>query len=231
VGRPATAPRRRDEPDRWTAGRVALVLALVAGLAVVAFLALSRDRRLSGTNDVKPALAVATLAEGGPEVCQPGQLVPAGTAAVAVLATPAARRPVGPLVAELRSATDVVATGRSAGGHRGGWLAVPLDRPVRAPLEASVCVREVAGAPALVSGVATVPATAARAADRRLPGALSLRYLRPGRESWVEVAPVVAVRAEIATASPLGSATPWAVGALVVLLWAGSLALVSRRVG
>jgi hypothetical protein len=212
------------------AGRISLVLALVAALAVVAFLALSRDRRLSGTNDVKPALAVATLAQGGPRVCQPGQLVPAGTAAVAVLATPAGGRPVGPLVAELRGATGVVATGRSAGGHRGGWLAAPLDRPVRAPLEASVCVRQVGGAPALVSGVPTVPATAARAARRRLPGALSLRYLRPGRESWVELAPVVAARAEIATASPLGPATPWAFGALVALLWAGSLFLVIRLV-
>ncbi|MDP9401049.1 MAG: hypothetical protein M3P39_08940, partial [Actinomycetota bacterium] len=71
------------------AGRLALVLAVAAGIALLVLLVGSEDRRLSGTNDVRAVVPVATVDAGRP-VCQAGAVVPEGTAALAVLtASPA----------------------------------------------------------------------------------------------------------------------------------------------
>ena len=208
------------------AGRVGLALALAAGLAALAVLALSQDHRLAGTNDVPPVLPIATL-EARRAVCQAVDGVPAGTGGIAVLVAPA-QGPPATLLAELRRGRRGVATGRGSVAAAGGWTAVALGRRVE-PLSGEVCLRATRGAPVTVSGVASVPAAAARRARRALPGAVSVRFLRPGRESWLELAPTVAERAHVAKGSPLGPATLWGVAGLNLVLWAGSVRLLARR--
>nr|MBA2637504.1 hypothetical protein [Solirubrobacterales bacterium] len=113
-------------------------------------------------------------------------------------------------------------------GREGRWLDAPLRPTLRDERLADVCVRST-GTSFTAAGIIAGPDAAAVRGGAPVSGAVSLRFLRAGEETWADVSPVLAARVGAAGAGSLGGATLWTAGALTGVLWAGALALVVRR--
>jgi len=209
------------------AGRVALGLALAAAVALTVVLVGPGDTRLQGTNDLSATAPIAPVGRGK-SVCQTRVLVPAGTAGIAVLPQGERDVPAGPILVTVRAAGRVLATGRSGPGRVGRWLDAPLRPTLRDERLADVCVRAT-GTSFTAAGIIAGSDAAAVRGGSPVSGAVSLRFLRAGEETWANVSPVLGARVEAAGAGPLGGVTLWAAAALTGALWAGALALAVRR--
>lgn len=204
-------------------GRAAAIATLAVGALLLAgglAVTLSRaDVRTAGTDDVTVSGIVATL-HGGDRVCQDGERVPAGAAAIALSADHAGG-PAPALTVELLDAATRarIAAGTTAVAWGLSTASVPLHPPVVRERAVRVCVAlgarssgtaRLLGAPAQGAQSATVRGTP-------LGGRLRVEYRRASAESWWAFAPTVVDR--------IGRGHAWS-GASVALL-AGLLTLTS----
>ncbi len=208
-------PAGRAPTDRAAgATRVAVAVAVAVALLLASILValLHASPRAAGGNAVRPAAAVVALAPGE-WICQ-SELVPQDSAAV-VVSVVTGGTPGPPLSAELRGAGGrALARGRAPGGYRDGrvTIAIPVQR--RTLAGGQVCLRaDGPGAPQLLGSPS--PKRILRAGSRTLHAAVRLDFQRPGSESWLALAPVIAHRFAIAKTTLAGAWLFWVALALV----------------
>jgi 4-amino-4-deoxy-L-arabinose transferase-like glycosyltransferase len=218
----ATRARTRDSEARTTERdpRLRIAATLAVGLALIAialFATLSRTApRRTGTNDVT-ADAVFGVTHGSSTICQPHELIPAGTGAIRVSLAGDGGAPAAGVVVTAGART--VARGHAPATAGAGSLTVPLQSVVRQDAEGRVCVQLGSGRLTVRGHVTSSPFGASRGSTR-LAGRLRFDYLRPGRKSGWALASTVFDRMGIAHALG-GSAAPW----LALLLVLGAIAL------
>lgn len=214
-----TRERGEQVASRRAARRAAIATLAVAALVVAVGIAVVLSHtaaRRSGADDVTIAALVRRL-HGAHRICQDGERIPAGTAALRVSIVPDSE----PRAAmALDVTTEGGATVATAGRYRWhGDSAVFALRPaVARELAGSVCVqirtRRRDGAVGLYGNPVAAPSSATDGGSA-IEARLRIDDLRAGRESWWALAPTIATR--IGRTRPwLGSAAPL-VAALLVL--------------
>lgn len=208
----------------WQAFVVALV-AIVVGAAIV--LTESSPRR-AGTNNLPPAEDVVKLAPGD-QACQPAN-VPPDTASVLAYSG-------GPAPGAARVGVELTAAGRRGGAPAHGVVQARADgalelelspRPAAGPSE--ICLANVGRDDAWLKGFPTLDGSERARALRsgELAGIVALDFYRPGTETALSLAPVLAERFGFGKAGILGPWSFWAAFAAVVAAWAAA-ALALRR--
>jgi hypothetical protein len=202
------------------------MLVAAAPLAVGAALLLTREEpRLAATNSVAPAVYVTTL-EPGQRLCQPHQQLPAQAAAARLFAG-VYGRPGPPMRVTVGQGARQVAAG-SASGYGDGMIRVPLRRVARGPVgDATLCVLN-RGPGRLALGGRPEPPSGTVVGATPLQARVYVGWLRPGRESWLDLAGTVAERAGVGKAGFMGAWTLWAALALIVAAAALALTTVVR---
>ncbi len=185
-------PDAPGERRRRRAIALAVGLVLVA-VCVAATLSGPAKGRL-GTNDVP--VDVRLPMPGGAPVCQGGELVPAGTAAIRV-ALAGDPRTVPRLALTLSERGAV----RAAGGADARWdggsaVRVPLAHALRRDVAGTLCLTALApGAGYLLRGALATASEAATAGGQPLPARVHVEYLASGASSWWASAATIARRA------------------------------------
>lgn len=180
--------------------RITLLVGLAA-LAVSVALALAHAApRLAGSDNVEATGLVRELPARGGRLCQDGETLPQGTAALRLSLQSEAGPPIGVVAF---AGGRPVARGHRAPGWGGSSVIVPLSAPLRRDLPARVCI----GVGASDEHVDVLGATAT--------GRLRIDALRAGRASWWSLAPTIVTR--------LGRGHAW--GGPSVAIIAGALML------
>jgi hypothetical protein len=210
-----TTGRRAAAGATLIVGLVALAIGLVAVLS-------HAERRLASANNVPIEAILAEKGRHARAVCQPEELVPAGTATLRVWLQAPDAGP-GPAVRVTVTTARGTSLGRGArpAGWHGGRLDVPLDVAIPRDAVATVCATLAAGPSAAVVGA---PSTGNAPPARGLPGRMRIEYLRAGRESWWALAGTIADRVGYghgrASAWPALLAAALALAAAGTALWA-----------
>lgn len=206
-------------------------LVLAAGL-LVAVLTDSRPR-LAATNSKVIVSGVELVVLPGHERCQGGVFVPKDAARLR-LYVGASGRPTGqPLLLAIRArGGEPVSSLAVPADYRPGPLDVAMRPPPRPVEQGTFCVSNVGDAPMAFAGNLT-PDSPDAGVGPNDPGSgpgdeVRVDFFRPGRESWLELAPAVARRFSLFKPSFAGPWTMWAALAVVLVLWGAVVALVSR---
>jgi hypothetical protein len=175
-----------------------VAVGLAGILLALVLLLLHREPHRSGT-DRTPADAFVVKLAGGQQACQGQELLPLDTAAVQ-LTIATGGQPGPPLSVSLRDARGRVLTqGALAAGWRQGAVTVPVEKVRRASSGDEICVHDGArpGSAAMIgiAGDSSDPGYEMTVAGSALSDfRVRVDYLRPGRESWLQMVPVVAHR-------------------------------------
>jgi hypothetical protein len=201
--------------------RAALTLGLAAIVAIFAVVLVQKDQRRSGSDLTPNGAFVAPLA-AGQRTCQDDELLPADTSALR--ATIGSYGRPGPPVQLTVTGPD----GRvlTAGGLRAGWrqgiVQIPIAHVSTATDGARVCLRDGGPGPIAVAGAVPDPGFHMQVGSKTVEGRLRYDYMRPGRESWLELIPTIVHRSTIAKSSLVRR---WAwLAALLLMLFAVGLA-------
>jgi hypothetical protein len=220
----ADLPREDERAQAFRARACALLtaLALLAGVALV--LAHAAPRR-SGSNGVATASQIAE-APAGSSFCQPGEVLPADTATLRIVA--ARSEAVAPrLLVTLRRHGAVLARAPVARGWSENRLVVPIPRTTRDLGGVEVCVEVGREGGVALEGDDTPAGGASSVVDGEATGrAIRIDYYRPGRESLWSYAPTIVRRMGYGRGGVGGA---WIVGLIAALLLA-SIALAARLV-
>lgn len=198
---------------------------MAVGLAAVALILLAvllaKDQRRSG-GDMTPNGAFVAGLGAGQQTCQEGELLPADTSAMR--ATIGSYGKPGPPV-------RVTLTGPhgellSSGGLRAGWkegiVQIPIAHVSKATEGVRVCLGDAGAGPITIAGAQPDPGFHMQVGDRTIEARLRYDYMRPGRESWLQLLPTIVHRSTLAKS---GLVRHWAwAGALVLMLLAIGLA-------
>jgi hypothetical protein len=195
---------------------------LVAIAVVFALILLNRDQRRSGT-DLTPNGAFVAALGTGQQACQDGELLPADTAAVQITIGTYGRP--GP---PLRVAfTDPRGRVLASGGLRAGWhqgvVRIPVARVSHASEGVRVCVRNAGPQTIALAGDLPDPGYLMTVAGKTTGGRLRYDYMRPGRESWLQLLPTLVHRSTLGR-SDLVRGWGWA-AVLTLMLVAVALAI------
>jgi hypothetical protein len=213
---------RRGSPVTGPGARRVLVLGVAAIAAVFIALLLHSEQRRSGT-DLTPNGAFVAYLGAGEEACQDQEPLPAGS--VAVRMTIGTHGPPGPPVHVTWSGPrgEVIDVGGLGAGWRQGIVRIPIKR-VATPMEGlRVCFRSDGPQPIALAGSLPYIGHLLQVAGHTLEARVRYDYLRPGRESWLELLPTLVYRSTIAKA---GLLRHWAwVAAVLLMLFAAALAL------
>jgi hypothetical protein len=218
--------RRLREDERAQAIRtlvcaVLAALLLAAGVAIV--LAHAAPRR-SGGNGVATAESIGTL-DRGSVFCQPGEVLPAGTATLRASIEAGVGEP-PPVVVTLRRGGRVLQRTTVADGWSAGGLVVPVRRTTHDLEGVEACFRIGAGSSVTLAGSATQLNGVSGLLDGHPIGdSLTIDYYRPGRESWWSYAGTVARRIGSGRGWP-GRGFAWLIAAMTL----ASLALTGRLI-
>jgi hypothetical protein len=211
--------------------RVRVVLGVAFALAAAAVIATlsQHDARLAGTDFVAP-VGFHVEVPPGAQACQ-ASIVPDDTASVGLLvATNGRPRP--PLTLSVEDAAGAMLAGGRVGGGHEGPVTIRLAHPIHGERLTRQCVRN-AGVKGvskiLLAGDIATPANATRVDGGVTAGIVAMRFLRPGRESWWHLLPVVATRFGLGKAAMFGGWTLAAVAAVVLLLWVAVARLLLRE--
>jgi hypothetical protein len=212
---------------RWlhrTPAGIVLVVGMLAIASAATVILLQRSPRRSGANLTSNRGFVIPV-PGGQQLCEPGELVPADTGAIKLTATPGGVS--GPaLSVDITGAGGRVGAGRLGGGWRAGAIRIPVSR-VTSTVGGTVCVSNLGSQQVDFGGSAPDSAYVIQIAGRPFDGRLRIEYLRPGRESWLQLVPALAHRFSLAKSDLLRH---WAApAALVLVLLAMALALWAIR--
>jgi Predicted membrane protein (DUF2142) len=184
------------ETDRIQRLRV-LVCAALAALALLAGIAVALSHaapRRAGSNGAPIEQRIGE-APSGSTLCQPGEVLPAGTASLRPLAAPTTEA-VGPrLLVTLRRHGQLLRRSTAARGWRSEQLVVPIERTVRDYDDVEVCIRAGSEGGVAFEGYDTAPGGAGAVLDGEATGrTLRIDYFRPGRETWWSYAPTIVRR-------------------------------------
>ncbi len=200
--------------------RVLVATALLSiAIAAVVTLLQSAPRR-SGTNltgDVGPVLSL----DPSQKLCEPGELLPGDTGALALQAV-SDGAPTPALAVAISSANRTISTGTLPGGWRPGAVSIPISRVPDTTPGATVCVSNRGSRRVSLGGSVPDANFVIELAGRPLLGRLRIEYMRPGSESWLQLLPTLAYRFSLAKSDLLRH---WeAFAALVLMLLAVGLA-------
>jgi hypothetical protein len=198
------------------------VLVVVVGVSVAA----PAPREL-GSNLIRP-LAFDIVLDGGEEVCQPVEHVPAGTAGVE-LRIGTYGRPGPPLRARISSSGAAAAVGSRPGGWHQGDVVTPVEEIRRPHDHASVCLRNDGRDPIALAGHSLGSAEFARVDGHPAASNVRVDYVRRGGGSWIERARFVADRVAAVRVAFPGAATLWLWAALALTVIGGAVAVILRE--
>ncbi len=197
---------------------------VAAGLLVVVvaltLVLLHTGHRRSGSNLV-PNGAFVTGLGTGQQVCQGEELLPADTSAVRVTIGTYGR-PGPPVAVTIGNARGVLTSGFLAAGWRQGVVEIPVRHVSRATYGARICLRNSGPGFIALAGDAPDPGYTLEVDGKPLGAQIRYDYMRPGRESWLEMLPAIVHRSTIAKAWFVRN-WAWA-AALVLMLLAVGLA-------
>jgi hypothetical protein len=208
--------------------RRALVAVVAAGMVAITAAAtvilLQRAPRRAGTNltgDVGYAIPLGP----GQQLCEGGELLPGDTGALKLDADTQGL-PGPALAVSIGGPGGPVSTGGLKAGWRPGAIRIPVARVPGTIAAANVCLRNLG--PRAVTFGGSVPDSGflIELAGKPLSGRLRIEYMRPGRESWLELLPTLAHRFSLAKADLMRH---WAAGAALVLM-ALAVALAARTI-
>jgi hypothetical protein len=191
-----------------------MAVGLAAVVVILAAVLLQSDQRRSGTDLAHAGSFVATL-RVGQSACQQGELLPAETSVVrATIGT--FGRPGPSLQIVFRAARgEKLAEGALNAGWRQGIVQIPLAHISRARDGVSVCLRDLGPTPIRIGGEQVSPGFEMQLAGRTVESRLRYDYMRPGRETWLQLLPTIVHRSTFAKA---GLVRQWAWAAAVVLM-------------
>lgn len=219
---------RDGSRERRGQRRLTLAIGLaVLAVSLVATLSHATERR-TGTNGL-PARVLFGIAPGRATICQQGERIPSGTAAIRISLLVSSQTT--PRLAVELSRGDVVrATGAagarwdraSATWYSGSAVRIPLAPTLRGDVVGDICIRLLAGRSEQYGllGIPTALGEGATEDGRSLAGRLHVEYLAAGDHSWWSFAPTLVGR--------IGRGHAWSgpsVGLLVALLMLTPIAL------
>jgi hypothetical protein len=210
----------------------ALVMALVIVGALVKLMSESSFRR-TATNDA--LLTIGAHVPPHRSICQPRQIVPAGTGIVLLFAR-SFGKVAGPLRITVRDESGRVVT---SGVTRRRVFGTPVTgaplRTVRQTVRpARVCIRNMGAEPVDVMAAQTGSPSAELPPAPALPYAfvkVRLDFLTAQPKSWWSFAPTVADRFGNVKATFFGAWTAWVTLALLLVLCLGTVLYAARELG
>jgi hypothetical protein len=192
-----------------------MAVGLVAIVLILAVVLGQKTQRRSGTDLTPNGSFVASIAPHR-QTCQGGELLPADTSAVrATIGTygkPGPRLEVtltGPQGQPLTS-------GELAPGWRQGVVELPLKHVSTASAGVRLCLRNLGPGPIAIAGALPDPGESMDVEGRPVEGRLRYDYLRPGRESWLQLLPTIVYRWTLAKG---GIIRHWGWAAVLVLMF------------
>jgi hypothetical protein len=194
---------------------VAVVVAacVVGAAAMVVVLGSSTGQRSAGSNRIEAA-AFDVVVPDGQEYCQRHQLVPKDANRVKVTLGSYDASPPPVAMSVRRADGSVVLHTVAPSGYRQGVVALPLGGTTREPLrDASVCF----------SPRGTKIALAGFANEVRLD------FVRPGNESWFDVAPAMVHRFGLGKPAWQGPWTAFLAILLLLAVWVLTARLILRE--
>jgi hypothetical protein len=185
--------------------------------------------RQSGSDRVRPLQFPIVLSRGG-TVCQPILGIPPD-AAVAQPLIGTYYRPLPAVSIRFISASGLpVATGQVSGGRQ-GYVSIPLRHTSPQPATRA-CLDIQGNQPVAIGGnPAPVGPGDAIVNGKPVQAQITFFYLRPGRETWWQLLPVLDLRFGLGKSSLFGRWTLIAAFALLVLVWVGTIRLLLRELG
>jgi hypothetical protein len=189
-------------------------------VVVLAVLLLHRGQRRSGS-DLTPNGAFVAVLGPGQRACQGQELLPADTAAVRITIGTYGK-PGPPLRLTVTGPSgETLTSGGLPAGWRQGVVQIPVAHVSSAMEGARVCLLSDGPQPIALGGALPDPGYRMVVAGRTVEGRLRYDYMRPGRESWLELLPTLAYRSTLAKS---GLVRHWAwAAALLLMLFAAAL--------
>jgi hypothetical protein len=203
----AQPPRRRR---RLTPVGLVLAVGILAIVSSATGILLKAAPRRAGANLTTDTGFVVPL-PGGQELCDPGEIVPAQTAALRVSAQ--AGLPAPELRVTVSSGGEPPKSGRLAVGWHTGTLDIPVSRVSRT-IVATVCLAN-RGASDVRFGGSAPNAFTIQIAGKPFDGRPRVEYMRPGRESWLSLLPALSHRFSLGKSDLVRH---WAAAASIVLM-------------
>jgi hypothetical protein len=190
-----------------TRTRLVLACGLLAIMVFSLAILLQRAPRRSGTNLTGDAGFVIPLVPGQ-QLCEASELVPGDTSGLELNAD--AKGAPGPAL----HASILTPHGTLAAGWQTGHIRIPLTR-VRDTTGATVCIRN-QGSTAVAFG-GSIPDSGFQVEDagQVINGRLRIDYLRPGRESWLQLLPTLVYRFSLGKSDLVRH---WSAGAVLLLM-------------
>jgi hypothetical protein len=192
---------------------IVLVVGMLAIATAATVILLQRSPRRSGANLTSNRGFVIPV-PGGQQLCELGELVPADTGTIRLTAR-AEGSPAPALGVEIRGPAGRIVSGRLDGGWRPGPIGIRVSR-VASTVTATVCVSNLGSNQVDFGGSTPDSAYVIQIAGRPFDGRLRIEYLRPGTESWLNLAPTLVHRFSLAKSDALRH---WAAIAAAVLLF------------
>jgi hypothetical protein len=123
-----------------------------------------------------------------------------------------------------------VAEAHLAAGAREGVVALPLTRQPGSATATSSCLHVGRSATVVLGGESgPVGPDSELVNGRPQPGRIGLLYLRPGRESWWQLLPVLMTRFALGKASFVGDWAMPLVALLLLGIWVATVRLLARE--
>ena len=198
---------------RLTPVRLTLALSVLAIVVAASAILQQRAPRLAGTNLTADVGFVVPL-RAGQELCEPGELLPGDTGALRLSAT-ADGSPGPPLGVSISGSDGPVSVGALAAGWRPGAILIPVRRVPDDLAGATVCVRNRGSRAVSFGGSVPDSGFQIELAGEPLSGRLRIEYMRPGRESWLQLLPALAYRFSLGKS---GLLRHWEAGAALALM-------------
>jgi hypothetical protein len=206
-----------------TAAKGVVVAGLLAFLVAASVILSHSSERLSGTN-LTPNGAYIEGLSSGQEACQGEELLPADTAALRMAIGTYGKPGPALTVAFTGPGGKLLTTGALKQGWHEGVVRIPVRNVSGTTAETRFCLRNSGEGPIALSGDSPDPGFQLQVAGKTIENQrLRIDYMRPGSESWIELAPTIVHRFGVAKA---GWVRRWAwLAAVALMLVAVALAL------
>jgi hypothetical protein len=192
---------------------VVVAAGLLAIIVAAAVTLLHSSPRRAGTNLTSDAGYGIALG-AGQRLCEAGELLPGDTAGLKLDANTGGL-PGPALEATINGPRGPVSAGRLKAGWRSGRVVIEVSRVADTLSGATVCLRNAGTSQVAFGGSVPDSGFFVELAGKPLSGRLRIEYMRPGRESWLELLPALAHRFSLAKADLVRH---WAAGAALVLM-------------
>jgi hypothetical protein len=203
----------RASLGHWMARKLVLALGLLAIAAVAAVVLTRQGPRRSGTN-LTPNTGFVIPLGAGQRLCEGEELLPGDTGALQ-LSVDAHGLPGPQLAVAVSGPAGSIGQGSLRYGWRSGVVRIPITRVLQTTIDAVVCLSNLGTTPVTLAGSTPDPNFSIDISGKTLNGRLRIEYMRPGRESWLELFPTIVHRMSLAKSNLVRH---WAAGAAFVLM-------------